>query len=107
MQIATFGDLHLGHTAGLYKFLGKEESLLHLEDHLSRANDRIILMGDIYQPDYGRSPGSRTDMLEAILKRYSRIVRRWTSSHYYFLFGIHDLITQKFLGSVVVPEARV
>jgi UDP-2,3-diacylglucosamine pyrophosphatase LpxH len=100
MRIATFGDLHLGHTAVLDKFLGKEEPLLRLDDHLSRTHDRVILMGDIYQTDYGSYPGSRTDVLEAILKRYSRIVRRWGSSHYYSLFGNHDLITQKLLGNV-------
>jgi UDP-2,3-diacylglucosamine pyrophosphatase LpxH len=100
MRIATFGDLHLGHTAVLDKFLGEEEQLLRLDDHLSRTHDRVILMGDIYQTDYGSYPGSRTDVLEAILERYSRIVSRWRSSHYDSLFGNHDLITQKFLGNV-------
>jgi len=100
MRIATFGDLHLGHRAVVDKFLGKEELLLRLDDHLSRTHDRVILMGDIYQTDYGSYPGSRTEVLEAILKRYSRIVSRWRSSFYCSLFGNHDLITQKFLGSV-------
>jgi len=100
MRIATFGDHHLGHNAVMDKFMGREERLLRLDDHLSRTHDRVILMGDIYQTDYGSYPGSRTDVLEAILKRYSRIVRRWRSSHYDSLFGNHDLITQKFLGSV-------
>lgn len=48
MRIATFGDLHLGHTPVLDKFLGEEDRLLRLDDHLSRTHDRIILMGDIY-----------------------------------------------------------
>ena len=100
MHIATFGDIHLGPTAVLDKFLGKEERLLRLDDHLSRTHDRVILMGDIYQTDYGSYPGSRTDVLEAILKRYSRIVGRWRSSHYHSLLGNHDLITQKLRGSV-------
>jgi predicted phosphodiesterase len=56
-------------------------------------------MGDIYQTDYGSYPGSRSDVLEAILKRYSRIVRRWQGNHYSSIFGNHDLITQKFLGT--------
>jgi predicted phosphodiesterase len=100
MRIATFGDLHLGHTPVLDKFRGKEEDLLRFDDHLSRTHDRIILMGDIYQADYGVYPGSRSDVLEAILKRYSRIVRRWGSSHYDSVFGNHDLITQKLLGTL-------
>ncbi|MGC1403149.1 MAG: metallophosphoesterase [Thermodesulfobacteriota bacterium] len=100
MRIATFGDLHLGHTTVLDKFQGKEESLLRFDDHLSRTHDRIILMGDIYQTDYGMVPGSRSEVLEAIIKRYSRITRRWKSSRYGTLFGNHDLITQKFLGTL-------
>jgi predicted phosphodiesterase len=99
MRIATFGDLHLGHTPVLDKFHGKEEALLRFDDHLSRTHDRIISMGDIYQTDYGMYPGSRSDVLEAILKRYSRIFGRWGSSHYDSVFGNHDLITQKILGT--------
>lgn len=100
MRIATFGDLHLGHTPVLDKFHGKEDDLLRFDNHLSRTHDRIILMGDIYQTDYGMYPGSRSDVLEAILKRYSRIVRCWESSHYNSIFGNHDLITQKLLGTL-------
>ena len=100
MRIATFGDLHLGHTPVLDKFQGKEENLLRFDDHLSRTHDRIILMGDIYQTDYGMYPGSRSDVLEAILKRYPRIIQRWGSSHYDSIFGNHDLITQKLLGTL-------
>jgi predicted phosphodiesterase len=100
MRIATFGDLHLGHTPVLDKFQGKEDNLLRFDDHLSGTHDRIILMGDIYQTDYGKYPGSRSDVLEAILKRYSRIVRRWGSSHYDSVFGNHDMITQKLLGTL-------
>ncbi len=100
MRIATFGDLHLGHTPVLDKFLGEEDRLLRLDDHLSRTHDRIILMGDIYQTDYGSYPGSRSDVLEAILKRYSRIFRRWSTAPHHSLFGNHDLITQKLLGNL-------
>ena len=100
MRIATFGDLHLGHTPVLDKFLGEEDRLLRLDDHLSRSHDRIILMGDIYQTDYGSYPGSRSDVLEAILKRYSRIFRRWSTAPHHSLFGNHDLITQKLLGNL-------
>jgi predicted phosphodiesterase len=57
-------------------------------------------MGDIYQTDYGVVPGSRSDVLEAILNRYPRIVRRWGASRYSAIFGNHDLITHKILGSL-------
>lgn len=100
MRIATFGDVHLGHIAVLDKFMGKEERLLRLDDHLARTHDRIILMGDIYQTDYGSYPGSRSDVLESILTRYARIVGRWQAGHCDSLFGNHDLITKKFLGNV-------
>jgi predicted phosphodiesterase len=100
MRIATFGDLHLGHTPVLDKFRGNEDSLLRFDDHLSRTHDRIILMGDIYQTDYGLVPGSRFDVLQAILKRYSRIVQRWKSANYGSVFGNHDVITHKRLGTL-------
>jgi UDP-2,3-diacylglucosamine pyrophosphatase LpxH len=100
MRIATFGDLHLGHTPVLDKFFGEEDRLLRFDDHLSRTHDRIILMGDIYQTDYGAYPGSRSDVLDAILKRYSRIVRRWSTTRHRCLFGNHDLITENSLGNV-------
>jgi predicted phosphodiesterase len=57
-------------------------------------------MGDIFQTDYGPYPGSRSDVLEAILKRYSRIVQRWGSSRYDSIFGNHDQITQKLMGTL-------
>jgi UDP-2,3-diacylglucosamine pyrophosphatase LpxH len=100
MQIASFGDLHLGHAPPFDKFRGKEEGLLRFDDHLSKTHDRIILMGDMYQTDYGVYPGSRSEVLEAILTRYSRIARRWQASHYRSIFGNHDLITQKILGAL-------
>jgi UDP-2,3-diacylglucosamine pyrophosphatase LpxH len=100
MRIASFGDLHLGHLPVLDKFQGEEEGLLRFDDHLSQTHDRIILMGDIFQTDYGPYPGSRSDVLEAILKRYSRIVQRWSSSRYESIFGNHDQITQKLLGTL-------
>jgi predicted phosphodiesterase len=99
MRIASFGDLHLGHTQVLDKFQGREEVLLRFDDHLCRTHDRIILMGDIYQTDYGKVPGSRSEVLEAILKRYSQVVQRWRSSPYRSVFGNHDMITQKLLGT--------
>ncbi len=100
MRVATFGDVHLGPSPVLDKFSGEEDRLLRLDDHLIRTHDRIILMGDIYQTDYGSYPGSRSEVLEVILKRYSRIFRRWTTAHHYSLFGNHDLITQKILGNL-------
>jgi predicted phosphodiesterase len=100
MRIATFGDLHLGHTRTLDKFRGKEEALLRFDDHLSKTHDRIILMGDIYQTDYGTVPGSRTEVLEAILKRYAQVVQRWKALHYRFVYGNHDVITQSLLGTL-------
>ena len=100
MRIATFGDLHLGHTRALDKFLGEEDRLLRFDDHLRQTHDRVILVGDIYQTDYGSYPGSRSDVLEAILKRYSRIARRWNAGHHSILYGNHDVITQKLMGSL-------
>ena len=99
MRIATFGDLHLTHTPVLDKFRAGEEALLKFDDHLCRRHDQIILMGDIYQTDYGIYPGSRPDVLDAILSRYSRLARRWRASSHQTIFGNHDVITQAVLGA--------
>ncbi|HMK66037.1 MAG TPA: metallophosphoesterase [Thermodesulfobacteriota bacterium] len=100
MRIATFGDLHLGHSPILDKFNGQEDLLLRFDDHLSRTHHRIIQMGDIYQTDYGPVPGSRSDVLSVILKRYSRVVQRWESPRYSAVFGNHDIITERRLGTL-------
>jgi UDP-2,3-diacylglucosamine pyrophosphatase LpxH len=101
MRIASFGDLHLGHISALDKFQGgEEEELLRFDDHLSRTHQRIVLMGDMYQTDYGTLPGSRPEVLEMIFRRYPRIVRRWQDTPYTSLFGNHDQIAQKRLGAL-------
>jgi len=99
MRIATFGDLHLTHNPVLDKFRANEAALLRFDDHLGRDHDRIILMGDIYQTDYGSAPGSRSDVLDAIMSRYPRVVERWRDARYDVVFGNHDLITKSIMGA--------
>ena len=99
MRIATFGDLHLSHISALDKFKGREENLLHFDDHLNRTHEKIVLMGDIFQTDYGFYPGPRPDVLEMILNRYPRIIRRWGSKSCQIIFGNHDRITDRLLGT--------
>jgi UDP-2,3-diacylglucosamine pyrophosphatase LpxH len=102
MRLAAFGDLHLGHHPRLDKFAGREDFLLHFCDHLEQHYDRVILLGDIYQTDYGPLPGSRPDVLSAVLERYPRISRRWSQAPYQHVFGNHDLITRSMLDA---PES--
>ncbi len=100
MRIAAFGDLHLSHASVLDKFKGQEETLLRFDEHLCQNHENIVIMGDVFQTDYGLRPGSRSEILERILERYPRIIRRWMDSQYRILFGNHDRITQKFLGTL-------
>jgi predicted phosphodiesterase len=99
MRIATFGDLHLTHRPLLDKHGGDETALLRFDDHLSRNHDRIILMGDIYQTDYGPSPGSCAEVLGAILDRYKGVFQRWCGATYTMLFGNHDRVAQTIMGA--------
>jgi UDP-2,3-diacylglucosamine pyrophosphatase LpxH len=100
MRIAAFGDLHLGPRPYLGKFRGSEESLLRFADHLERHHDRIMLMGDLYQTDYGHWPGSRPEVLQAVIERFPRISQRWRADPYTMIFGNHDRIAGPYLQAV-------
>ena len=100
MLIATYGDLHLSHEPALDKFKGREANLLRFDEHLNRSHEKIVLMGDVFQTDYGLYPGSRPEVLEKILARYPRIIRRWREGPYRIVFGNHDRITQRLLGTL-------
>jgi len=100
VRIATFGDLHLAPTLLSDRFKNEEEQLLRFDDHLTRSHDKIVLMGDIYQTDYGSRPGSKTEMLEKAMERYSRITRRWNSPSHAMIFGNHDLVTERSMRAV-------
>jgi predicted phosphodiesterase len=100
MRIATYGDLHLSHDPVLDKFRGREGKLLRFDEHLKRSHEKIVLMGDVFQTDYGAYPGPRPEILERIMARYPRIIRRWREGPYQIIFGNHDRITHKLLGTV-------
>lgn len=99
MRIASYGDVHLSHSPVLDKFRGGEETLLRFDDHVSRHHDQVILMGDMFQTDYGRFPGSRADVFEAIACRFPRITARWRSGVHRALVGNHDAVTRTILGA--------
>jgi UDP-2,3-diacylglucosamine pyrophosphatase LpxH len=100
VRIATFGDLHLGPSMLSDRFLNDEEHLLRFDDHLRESHDRIILMGDIFQTDYGSRPGSRSEVLEAAMERYPRISYRWKSSSCAMIYGNHDVVTERRMSAV-------
>jgi predicted phosphodiesterase len=100
VRIATFGDLHLAASQLSDRFRNDEEHLLRFDDHLARTHDKIVLMGDIYQTDYGSRPGSKTETLERAMERYSRITRRWNSPSHAMIFGNHDLVTERRMSAV-------
>ncbi|MCJ8502873.1 metallophosphoesterase family protein [Desulfatitalea alkaliphila] len=100
MRIAAFGDLHLTHRPALDKHGADEVALLRFDDHLTRSHDRILLLGDIFQTDYGPYPGSRAEVFGAITERYPRIFRRWRAAPCTMLYGNHDRITQGLMGAV-------
>jgi predicted phosphodiesterase len=100
MRIAAFGDLHLTHRPELDKHGADEAALLRFDDYLRHSHDRIVLMGDILQTDYGHYPGSRAEVLGAVLGRYPRIFRRWRLPNCTMLYGNHDRIAESIMGAV-------
>jgi len=99
MRFASYGDVHLSHSPALDKFRGCEDDLLRFDEHLFRHHDQVILMGDMFQTDYGRLPGSRTDVFAAIAERFPRIVARYGSGVHRTLAGNHDAVTRMLLGA--------
>jgi predicted phosphodiesterase len=100
LRLATVSDLHLGHAPPFDRFEGGEERLLRYLDRLERTHDVIVLLGDVFQTDYGWRPGSRADVLDAALERYPRAVRRWRAPPYRLVYGNHDAVTRERLGAL-------
>lgn len=98
-RIAAFGDTHLAHLARLDKFRGDEDRLLGWADHLEAMHDRIVLLGDLYQTDYGGRPGSRSEVLARAIERWPRISARWREPPYVALFGNHDRVLAQAWGA--------
>lgn len=106
MQIASFGDLHLGPDGRRERFPQREEGLLALCEHLEESHDRIILLGDLYQADYGWRPGPDAAVVAAIRRRFARVTTLWESGCYVHLRGNHDALSSRIPAGAGAAVAR-
>ena len=100
MRIASFSDTHLGPAPERDRFGHDEGALLRLSEHVEASHDRAVLVGDIFQTDWGRRVGSQAAEVDAILARYARLWARWCTPFYALIRGNHDRVTGERLGAV-------
>ena len=99
MRVASFGDIHLGPDSRRDRYKQQEEHLLCFCTALEGEFELIILMGDIYQADYGSSLGAQVDVIREIQRRFPRVTERWRSEKYVYLFGNHDTTASDCVGA--------
>jgi predicted phosphodiesterase len=106
MRIASFSDTHLGPAPERDRFRHCESTLLRFSEHVQSSHDRAVLVGDVFQTDWGRSVGSHPAEVDAILARYARLWACWSTPFYVLVRGNHDRATQKHLGACEQFEAN-
>jgi len=100
VRLAVFSDLHLCSSPMFERRVPSQDQLLELSRHLERTHDRIVLLGDILQTDYGRLPGSNAEQVTQVLTRYAQVVDRWRPPMYTWVYGNHDRVTRSILGAL-------
>jgi UDP-2,3-diacylglucosamine pyrophosphatase LpxH len=100
MRIASFSDIHLGPAPNRDKFRHKEDVLLRFCEHVQTGHDRVILVGDVFQADWGRRIGPQAAEVDATRARYARLWALWSSLPYVLLRGNHDHVTAAHLGAL-------
>jgi predicted phosphodiesterase len=58
-----------------------------------------VLVGDIFQADWGWRVGPQRSEVDTILARFSRLWREWSSPFFLLLAGNHDCVTREHLAA--------
>jgi UDP-2,3-diacylglucosamine pyrophosphatase LpxH len=107
MRIASFGDLHLGPSAQMERFHQREEVLLSLCAHLEETHEQIVLIGDVYQADYGWRLGPDPNVVQSVRQRFPWLSARWDRPCYVHLPGNHDDLPSERRASQGVAEMHI
>ncbi len=104
MRIAAISDLHIGPSAHTSVFGHQVAPFASFLDMLEAAHDRIVLLGDVYQADWGTLPTSSSARrhLNRARKRAESLVRRFDARPYDYVHGNHDIIAATALDA---PES--
>jgi len=98
MRIASIGDLHLASNPRQDKHWGAEDALLELLSHLTASHETIVLLGDVYQADFGPRVGGDPDLIAGIEHRYRRAFDLIRSGPFIQIPGNHDQVAEGRLG---------
>ncbi len=92
MRIAAISDFHIGATEQTDCFRHGADSFHSFLDSLEQSHDRIVLLGDIYQSEYGPWFGRAVEQRQLALgqKRLPSLWRRFQGAGYVYLHGNHD-----------------
>lgn len=101
MRIAAISDFHIGSTEQSDCFrhdLGAFHSYL---DELEEGHDRIVLLGDIFQAEYGPWLGRRIEaqQLATAQRRVPCLWQRFQGRAYDYLHGNHDAVASSACGA--------
>jgi len=99
MKIASFGDIHLGPSAKRDRFCHQELDLLEFSAYLQQTHDCALLLGDVFQSDWGWKLGPSSGELDVILRRYERVWQAWSDPFFRLLAGNHDHVSTLHLGA--------
>ncbi len=104
MRIAAISDLHIGPFAHASVFGHQVPAFASFLDELEANHDRIVLLGDVYQADWGTLPtsGSARRHLDRVRKRVEPLTRRFDAQPYDYVHGNHDIIAATALDA---PES--
>jgi predicted phosphodiesterase len=101
MRIALISDLHMGADPRVDQFGHRDDEFLHFLDYLERTHEAIVLNGDIWQCDQGRSLFDQGNQLDLAMESHPKIANRFRQDPYVYVAGNHDLMTTEVLG---VPQ---
>jgi predicted phosphodiesterase len=89
------------------RFHQREEVLLSLCAHLEETHDQIVLIGDVYQADYGWRLGPDPNVVQSVRQRFPWLSERWDRPCYVRLPGNHDDIPSERSPSEDVAEMLI
>jgi UDP-2,3-diacylglucosamine pyrophosphatase LpxH len=102
MRIAAVSDFHIGASPRTDAFGHRPEDFLRFLDQLEAEHDRIVLLGDIVQTEFGVVPGrfGRLRELARVLDHSQWLWRRVTERGYHYVHGNHDEVSGEQLGAL-------
>lgn len=102
MRIAALSDFHIGATDETDCFRHDTRDFCRFLDDLESEHDRIVLLGDIFQSDYGAAIGKRTERRELARAqgRRSTLWSRFQNGRYVYVHGNHDAVAATYNGAL-------